>query len=179
MSRLRDIWSLNVSYRHLQEDFEKRRPIECPFRPTTSGSSPMSVSRRRRRHANDRRGLPAAWSRHSLQRFYRARWTGTVDAACRRPGRGGRSLIDGVCLTREPVMSKGEIRRAGSCARRLLRCPRRPVGRLPLYVNEACLTLERVEATVFRAGHPLGRVAGRTPPLSRRFIHVIRSPARE
>jgi len=85
LSRLKDIWSLNVDYRHLQEEYDKRRPIALSY-PANHERFGTDVGFR-----DDRAGVMRTTGKGGyLQygpgiplnpRFYRARWLGTVDNA--------------------------------------------------------------------------------------------------
>ena len=86
LSRLKDIWSLNVDYRHLQEDYDKAA-ADCAVvsgEPRAVWHRRRVPRRPRRGDAHDRQGrLSAVRPGHSAPnpRFYRARWLGTVDNA--------------------------------------------------------------------------------------------------
>jgi arabinofuranosyltransferase len=84
-SRLRDIWSLNVDYGHLHDDYEKRRSIalsypanherfltDVGFRDNSAG---VMRTTGRGGYLQYGPGIPLR------PRFYRARWIGTVDEA--------------------------------------------------------------------------------------------------
>ena len=130
MSRLRDIWSLNVSYRHLQDDFEKRRPIELsiPGQPLPVPDRCRVSRRPRRRHANDRQGgLSAVRPGHSAPATFLSRpMDGHCGCRARRPGRGRRSLDRRRPPDARTGDGEGESRQRDPCARRLHACPRTP-----------------------------------------------------
>lgn len=106
-SRFRDIWSLNVGYRHLHEEYDKRRPIALSI-PANHFRFQTDVGFR-----DDAAGVMRTTGRAGyLQygpgiplnpRFYRARWIGTIDNA---PG-GQVGFVEvwnaGVRLDRQPV----------------------------------------------------------------------------
>jgi arabinofuranosyltransferase len=84
-SRLRDIWSLNVDYRHLHEEYDKRRPIALSY-PANHERFQTDVGFRDNGAGVMRTTGKGGYLQYGpgipLQpRFYRARWIGAVDAA--------------------------------------------------------------------------------------------------
>ena len=106
-SRLRDIWSLNIGYRHLHEEYAKRRPIALSitanhFRFQTDVGFRDDVANVMRTtgragYLQYGPGIPLS------PRFYRARWIGTIDTA--PDGQVGFVEVwnGGVRLDRQPV----------------------------------------------------------------------------
>jgi arabinofuranosyltransferase len=83
MSRLRDIWSLNVEYRNLKDTYEKRRPIVLSFQANHPRFETEAGFR------DDRAGVMRTTGKGGYleygpgiplpARFYRVRWVGVVD----------------------------------------------------------------------------------------------------
>lgn len=150
-SRLADIWALNVGYRRLHEDYEKRRPIalsiranhprfqtDVGFRDDAAG---VMRTTGRRGYLQYGPGVPLR------ARFYRARWIGVVGEAPN--GQVGFVEIwnGGVRLDRQPVVFVSERLKDHRVAQIdfTLADDARAVE-YRLYVNpEVKMTLERVE----------------------------------
>jgi hypothetical protein len=150
MSRLKDIWSLNVDYRHLQDEYDKRRPIVLSF----SANHPRFQTEAGFR--DDRVGVMRTTGKAGYLQYgpgiplsaklYRARWVGVVDDP---PGTkvGFVELWNGdQRLDRQPVVCVN-----GRSDHRLaelefqLKEPARSIE-YRFYVNEGVkMTLERVE----------------------------------
>ena len=149
-SRLRDIWSLNVGYRHLHEEYDKRRPIVLSmtanhFRFRTDvglrddGANVMRASGRAG-YLQYGPGIPLN------PRYYRARWIGTIESA--PGGRVGFVEVwkDDVRLGRQPVVFAGTAgNKTIAKIDFTLSAPAREVE-YRFYVNgNVKMTLERVE----------------------------------
>jgi arabinofuranosyltransferase len=149
-SRLRDIWSLNVDYRNLQEAYDKRRPVVLSF----SANHPRFQTEAGFR--DDRVGVMRTTGKGGyLQygpgiplpaKFYRVRWGGVVDDP---PGTtlGFVELWNGnQRLDRQPVVSAGEHRDHRLAELDFqLKEPARSIE-YRFFVNEGVkMTLERVE----------------------------------
>src|SRR5262249_6425987 len=83
MSRLRDIWALNVQYRHLKDEYDKRRPIVLAFpanHPRFQTEAGFLDDRANVIRTTGKGGyLEYGPSMPLAARFYRVRWLGVVD----------------------------------------------------------------------------------------------------
>ena len=152
LARLKHIWALNVDYRHLHEDYEKRRPIALSM-PANHDRFLSDVGLR----DNGARVLRSVGQAGYLQYgpaiplkagFYRARWIASVDDAA------GGSLgfveiwADGGRLERQPVLLSGTVPAAHQRIAQLDFSLSSPVREIEyrFYVNaDVRLSLERVE----------------------------------
>lgn len=149
-SRLRDIWALNVEYRHLQRDYDKRRPIALSI-PANHFRFQTDVGFR-----DDRQSVISTTGREGyLQygpgiplspRFYRARWIGTVSAAPTGEIGYVELIADGVQLNRQPVRFEGAgPHKTLAQIDFSLKKPARHVDYRLFVRADAVLSLERVE----------------------------------
>lgn len=150
LSRLRDIWSLNVDYRHLHDEYEKRRSVSLSI-PANHPRFLTDVGFRDDRasvmRTTGRTGYLQYGPGIPLQaKFYRARWIGVVDSA--PDGTVGFVEIwdDGVRLDRQPVIvhSSDKEHRLAQMDFTLKRPARSIEYRLFVNANVQ-MTLERVE----------------------------------
>jgi arabinofuranosyltransferase len=159
MSRLRDIWALNVEYRNLKDEYEKRRPIVLSFpanHPRFQTEAGFRDDRASVMRTTGKGGyleygpgipLPA--------QFYRVRWLGVVDDP---PGTkvGFVELWNGdQRLARQPVVCvDGRTDHHLTELDFQLAAPARSIE-YRFYVNEGVkMTLERVELFSGRAIPP-------------------------
>jgi hypothetical protein len=150
-SRLRDIWSLNVDYRHLHEEYEKRRPIALSFQANHERFQ-TDVGFR-----DDRAGVMRTTGRGGylqygpgipLQaRLYRVRWIGVVDEA---PG-GQVGVVEiwngNERLDRQPVVMTASSKNDHTIAQLdfSLQRPARSIEYRFFVNTNTKMTLERVE----------------------------------
>ena len=107
LSRLTDIWALNFDYRHLHQDYEKRRPVALSI-PANHDRFLSDVGLRDNGASVLRSTGRAGYLQYGpgiplKAGFYRARWIATVDDA----GDGALGFVeiwrDGERLDRQPV----------------------------------------------------------------------------